>query len=337
MGLCGSSLTINQSQINSSKINEDISIMNDSELQKNITNETTFNYKAKIGERELAIYVKKKSKIEITLINDKESSWSFLPNDNLTNILGNANYKYKDNNIGCLLARISTSKKYYSPKDNIIKFTAEDTGSLIITANLDPNNYSLYEPKGIINLLIKGGEKVSKNKIDKLTGFNYFSYDKKNKEKYLSLENQDISRYINKARCNIEKYINNFILDFEDKTFNTKKYSNLPLCQINNILFEIAEEHCKYLSINGTSGEFGKDGIPFEKRIEKYNIRDKCSECILYGYDNPILIVNYLIIDKYSKKKENRKKLLNKKYSKVGISLNKHISFGHCCVIVFQE
>jgi hypothetical protein len=64
MGLCGSSLTINQSQINSSKINEDISIMNDSELQKNITNETTFNYKAKIGERELAIYVKKSLKLK---------------------------------------------------------------------------------------------------------------------------------------------------------------------------------------------------------------------------------------------------------------------------------
>ena len=334
MGLCGTSITINQSQSNSSTTNEEVSIFdleNSKELKKII------NLKARIGERELSIYIKKKSKIEIAFVDSKESSWSFLPNDKLTNILGNPNYKYKDNNIGCLLARISTSKKYYSPKDKIIKFTAEESGSLIITPNLDPNDYSIYQPKGAINLFIKGSEFIDKKIIDELTGYKSFPYNKGNKEKCLSIIYKEILRYINKARSNIEKYINDFILGTKIKNFNMKKYTDLPLCQINHTLYEIAEEHCQYLCINGTSGTFGADGNSFQKRIEKYNLVNKCSECIIFGYDNPILIVNYLIVDKYSKTKENRKKLLNKKFLKVGISLNKHISYGYCCVIVFQE
>lgn len=347
MGLCGTSSTLGRNNMNLSIINEEDSNYSKNISQKEISNNEIFkeqnvqknldfNFKAIIGEKELSIYITKNSKIEISFYNN--SKWSFFQNEEFTDYSGNSNYKYKNFNIGCLLVRISTSKKYNNPNKNKIKFIAEESGSLIFKPNLDPNYYSTYEPKGSISLTIIGGKFVAKRKIDELTGYKYLVYGKTENEKCFSLSHKEISRYINKARSNIKKYINDFILDFKDKNFNMDLYNDLPLCKIDNLLYNIAEEHCQDLCFNGTSGHIGTDGNSFQKRLEKYIISDKfCAECIVYGIDNPILIVNSLIVDKYSKNKENRKKLLNNKYSKIGISLNRHISFGYCCVIIFQE
>lgn len=337
MGLCGSSFL--KDYKNNSIINEDSTIILNESQNSNPEKNCYFDFKAMIGEKELSIYILKNAKIEIHFINNNKPTWSFLQNDKLKDYMGNENYKYNDCNIGCFLARISTSKIYNYPINNKIKFKAEEAGSLIISSNLDPNNYSYYEPKGSILIDIYGGKFVAKKRIDEYTGYKFFSNGGK-KDKCYSLDLKEILRYINKARSNIKKYINDFILDFNDKDFNIKQNYNydLPLCQIDNILLEIAEKHCKDLCINGTFGHIGSDGSTFEKRLEKNNIlNEKCKECIIYGFNNPILIVNFLIEDKYSKNKENRKILLNKNYTKVGISLNKHISLGYCCVIIFQE
>ena len=292
-----------------------------------------------VGEKELSIYILKNTKIEINFINNNKPTWSFIQNDKLKDYMGNTDYKYNDNNIGCFLARISTSKKYNFPINNRIKFKAEETGSLLISSNLDPKDYSYYEPKGSILVNINGGNSAAKRKIDEYTGYKFFFYGDKS-EKCYSLDLKEISRYINKARSNIKKYINDFMINFNDKDFNRQQNYNydIPLCEIDNILYEIAEKHCKDLCINGTFGHIGSDGSTFKKRLEKYNIsNEKCEECIIYGFNNPILIVNFLIEDKYSRNKTYRKILLNKNFTKVGISLNKHISLGYCCIIIFQE
>ena len=75
-----------------------------------------------------------------------------------------------------------------------------------------------------------------------------------------------------------------------------------------------------------------------QNRIEKQKIKSKeYAECIIYGYNNPISIINFLIINRYSKDKKERKILLNDKFKKIGISLMEHLVFGYCCVIVFSD
>ena len=120
-------------------------------------------------------------------------------------------------------------------------------------------------------------------------------------------------------------------MDFNDKEFNFEEIKDLPLLTIDNKLFEIAEDHCIYLSTNGTSGHIGKNNM----KNESDNIKNEnYTECIIYGLKNPILIVNFLIIDKYSKNKENRKNIFNPKFTRIGISILEHISYGYCCVII---
>ena len=343
MGLCGTFHVIEKTKPNNSSTFDQNSTKNESssnndrnKIDKENKAYTEFNFNAILGEKECPIYIEKDNKIEINVLQDNESKWSFLPNEESIDFRGYNNYQYKDMNLGCLLARISTSKNYINIDNEHITFTSLGTGSLVLMANLDQNNYSFYKPDGKIKLKIIGGYSYDEDDIDELTGYKSIKYYKTENEKYLSKIYINILRYINKARSNIQKYINDFLFDYNDLDFDFKKLNNLPLCEMNKKLYEIAEEHCQDLCVNGTSGHFGTNGSSIKSRLEKNKISLKdYAECIIYVIKNPILIVNSLILHKYSKKKENRNNLFNKKFSIIGISLNKHISYGYCCVILF--
>ena len=213
--------------------------------------------------------------------------------------------------------------------------------TFLISANLDMNNYLFYEPKGSLKLIIKGGELYDIKMLDVLTNYDIDIGDiKKKDEKAYSEINLSILRYINKARINLKQYINDFILDNKFSENDELNIENKKLSQfeIEHKLYKVAEAHCKDLCNNGTSGHVGSDNSTLENRIEKFKIKSKkYDECIIFGYNNPISIVNSLIINKYSKKKKERKIFLNNNYKKIGISLGEHICYGYCCVIVFSE
>ena len=355
MGLCGSSdinvkdgfntniaYDMNGNQLDNSDIFSQTSIYRFNSI-KTYNNNKIFEIEieAFIGEREYPIYISKNCKIEINISEDKNYLWAFLPKEKKVDFKGYSDYKYNNLNLGCLLLRISTSHDYIPLNSNKYKFTSENEGSLIFSANLNFDKYLFYEPKGSLKLIIKGGDIYDMKMIDELTDYNYKSFDyKKKDEKAHSEINLIISRYINKARNNIKKYFNDFILDYElkeedDIPIKNKKLSSL---EIDNKLFKVAEGHCKYLCNNGTSGHFGSEGSTLQNRIEKQKIKSKAyAECIVYGYNNPISIINFLIADKYSKNKKERKILLNDKFKKIGISLGEHLCFGYCCVIVFSD
>ena len=300
-----------------------------------------FEIEAFIGEREYPIYIPKKSKIEINILEDKNFLWAFLPEEKMIDFKGYSNYKYNNKNLGCLLLRISSSHNYYQVNSNKFKFVSDAEGSLIISANLDIDNYLFYEPKGSIKLMIQGGELCDIKTIDELTkyGLKSINYKKKEGKPYSEIY-LNILRYINKARINIEKYINDFIIDYDSSINEEFPIENKQLspCEIDTKLYKLAEEHCKDLGKNGTSGHMGTDGTNLKNRGEKHKIKTKdYAECIVYGYDNPISIINFLIVNKYSKNKKERKILLNNKYKKVGISLNQHICYSYCCVLIFSE
>ena len=91
--------------------------------------------------------------------------WSFLPNENPVSYLGYPNYQYNNYNIGILLLRISGSQKIYYLDKMINSFKADSKGSLLISANLDPNDYLLYEPKGVLSITINGGIHYDENEL----------------------------------------------------------------------------------------------------------------------------------------------------------------------------
>ena len=357
MGLCGSSdinvkeginenLTydMNGNQLENSEILSRVSTRHSFRIKTYNNNKILeFELEAFIGEREFPIYITKKSKIEINILEDKNYLWGFLPEEKMVDFKGYSNYKNNNINLGCLLVRISSSHDFFQVDHHKFKFSSQEQGSLMMSANLDFDNCLFYEPKGSLKLIIKGGELCDMNIIDELTDYNSKMGNIKNTDETAYSEmNVSILRYINKARSNIEKYINDFILEDlseeEEEVDSLLKNKKLSPYEIDVKLYKIAEEHCKDIGSNGTSGHIGTDGSTFKERLEKHKIKSKeCEESIIYGYNNPISIVNFLVIDKYSKNCRERKNLLNNKYKKIGISLHKHLCYGYCCVIVFSE
>ena len=122
--------------------------------------------------------------------------------------------------------------------------------------------------------------------------------------------------------------------DNDDKLKNMSLYSY----KMDNKLCTVAENFCNDLCSNGTNGNIGSDGSTLTERLKKENIKlDEYSESILYGYNNPIEIVNNLIIDRYSKNEKNKKNIFNPNFTKVGIALMNHIAYRFCCVIIYGK
>ena len=278
---------------------------------------STLNFilEATIGEIEIPIYVEKNENIMIIIkpINTDNSHniWSFLPNENPVSYLGYPNYQYNNYNIGILLLRISGSQKIYYLDKMINSFKADSKGSLLISANLDPNDYLLYEPKGVLSITINGGIHYDENELYSPYDINSIMSNKEDINMNYINKEKKILKYINIARNNLLKFINDYFTLEEIneylkflKKFNFKK-NELQMCDKLNMA---AQEHCKDLCNNCSTGEIGTDGSNLLDRIKKYyGNKFFYGENIIYGVNNPLLIVKSMIIDKYSKKKKIEK------------------------------
>ena len=308
---------------------------------------STLNFilEATIGEIEIPIYVEKNENIMIIIkpINTDNSHniWSFLPNENPVSYLGYPNYQYNNYNIGILLLRISGSQKIYYLDKMINSFKADSKGSLLISANLDPNDYLLYEPKGVLSITINGGIHYDENELYSPYDINSIMSNKEDINMNYINKEKKILKYINIARNNLLKFINDYFTLEEIneylkflKKINFKK-KELQMCDKLNMA---AQEHCKDLCNNCSTGEIGTDGSNLLDRIKKYyGNKFFYGENIIYGVNNPLLIVKSMIIDKYSKKKKNRENIFFLRYNRVGICLREHLAYKYCCVITFSE
>ena len=310
----------------------------------NISLSSNFIIEATIGEIEIPIYVEKNEIIMINIksMNDNNSQnmWSFFPNENPVDYLGYQNYQYNNYNIGALLLRISGSQNIYHLDKTINSLKVDSKGSLLISANLDPNNYLIYEPKGSLLINIKGNFSIE-NELSSQNNIN--SYISEKKDIKLNYNNNEIKilNYINKARNNLNKFINDYFLideiNQELKEFMEKKIEIKEL-QICDKLNMASKEHCEDLCKNNISGETGTDGSNSSCRIKRYYKNSSFQgENIIYGINNPLLIVKRIILDKYSKNKKNRENLFSNNYNKIGICIGEHLAYKFCCVIDFSD
>lgn len=303
-----------------------------------------FIIEATIGEIEVPIYLEKGENfsiiIEPTNDNISQNKWSFLQNENPVDFTGYNNYQYNNINIGAIMLRIKGSQKINLLNKSNNTFTADSSGNILISANLNPNDYSIYEPKGLLLLTIIGGNYSEEKDLNSSFEINLVKKMSLNYD--FQMKEIKISNYINEARNNLHKFIEDYFMpeeinkDLKDFIEEIKfKRNELKISEELNI---IAREHCEDLCQNNTCGEIGADGSSlgdrFEKKFKKLFFFE---ESISYEIDNPLLIVKRMIQDKYCKKKHNRENIFFIRYNKIGVCLRKHLAYKFCCVIVFSE
>ena len=252
------------------------------------------------------------------------------------NYLGYQNYKYNNYNVGALFVRIRGSNEIYHLDKTINTFKANSKGSLLFRANLDPNDYSIYKPKGALSVKIIGGKHLEETEL-----YKPYPNDIANNNDYWDiLKEKKIIKYINNARNNFLEFVNDYFYFIDNREI--KYFINNNIFKGKQLVYDkklniVAKQHCEDLCSNGTCGDIGSNGLDFKDRIKKYYANSLYNgESIIYGTNNPLLIVKTMIEDRYSKTKKNRKNLMFLHYTKVGICLRKHISYKYCCVIVFS-
>lgn len=292
-----------------------------------------FNIEATIGEIEIPIFLEKNENLIIKIKdnnNNSQNNWSFLKNEKPVDYLGYPQYKYKNNNIGALFLRIKGSPQIYRLSNKINSFKVNYNGSLLFWANLNPNDYSIYEPKGSIQITIIGGNYIYEKELNP-----YYNINNENEKKIL--------KYINIARNNILQFVNDYFNinenEINQEIINYINKNNFKRKELiyDNELNNISKEHCEYLCSIGTTGEIDNNNLNIKDKIKKKCNSFYTSVSILYGINNPLLIVKRMILDKYSKSKINRTNLLFHRINKVGICLREHIAYKFCCVICFSE
>ena len=189
------------------------------------SNSYTYSIPATLGEVEIPIVVERKEKIIIKIKqnnNNEKNEWSFIINEKPVDYNGYSNYKYRNVNIGALFLRITGDNKIYhlnKPENTII---ANDRGNLLFFANLDINDYQIYEPKGSLNITICGGNYSADKELFISNNINSFS----NKDK-IDLEDKKehlIVDYINKARNNLKKFYHMYFCNIDEINLELKEY-----------------------------------------------------------------------------------------------------------------
>ena len=303
---------------------------------------TIFNIEATIGEIEVPIFVEKNENI-IIKINDNNinSSWSFLPKEKPIDFLGYKNYQYKNNYLGALFLRISGSLEIYHLNKNINTIKANSKGSLLFFANLDPKDYSIYEPKGSIMINVIGGNHIFESELNSPYDINNTFINKNNYNGKYNPKEKIILKYINKARNDLNEFFNAYFnieeINKELKDYIMKNNFKRKELIFNKELNDFAKEHCEYLCDNGTTGKIDKDGLNFKDKIKMKFHSFYIGINAIYEISNPLLIVKRMIQDKYSKNKNNRTNIFFKQYNKIGICLRRHIAYKYCCIIIFSE
>jgi uncharacterized protein YkwD len=110
----------------------------------------------------------------------------------------------------------------------------------------------------------------------------------------------------------------------------------LPELVLSEGLTKCAQAHANDLSETGETGHSGSDGSNMGRRIDKYGQwSGKVGECIAVQSANALDVILQWIIDDGVKSRGDRKTLLSKDFTKIGIGFNpNHKSYKTCAVVV---
>ena len=305
-------------------------IENKSFLIKTTKNKIDIIIPATIGEVEYPIYFQTNDEIIIE-VNDMSETWEFLSEYGKTNIKGYDDIKYNNKNLGCLFLRIAGTKELININEKINYIKCIKDRNIFFSANLNPNDYSEYEPEGEIHLTIKLNNK--NNEIKYLIKHLVSEDDKINNK--LELE---IIYYINYIRTKPKEFLNNYLyyLNKDDKLYKLlNEFSSLPPLKKNNILSKFAIKTCRKICMDGTTGI---DYTNLKTQINEKGLELKqLAINSLYGIKNSLFIVIKMLLDKYNKNNQNKFNILFPDYNIIGVSLKKHISYRYACIIIFGE
>ena len=112
-----------------------------------------------------------------------------------------------------------------------------------------------------------------------------------------------------------------------------------PILNCDFNLYKIAKQHGLDLDASGDVGHVSIEGLNLEERLQSFGILSNCySEVCSFGKACPIgILIQLLTDDEDIDNSHNRDTLVNGTFTNVGLSIQKHKTFGSSCVITLVK
>ena len=153
-----------------------------------------------------------------------------------------------------------------------------------------------------------------------------------------------IGKYMNDQGNNENNSVNMNDNEYTNNN-SSKNNNNVNKLDIERVLksdyqiYKIAQKHASDLNKTGSTGHVSVEGLVLEERLKAKNIDTNCfSEVCSFGKSCPIGILLQLLIDDDDvDNSQNRDTLINGNFSHIGISIQKHKTYGSSCVITLVK
>lgn len=290
---------------------------------------------ATIQANDTLIFTKKGDPFSFTSV---KGQWCILSEYGMTSYKGYQNIQSQQRNVCCLLFRILGGMTQMVEVGKV--YIADSTGQIQFFPNIDENDVTFYNPKGYLEIKIKGTRKLLQNKIDSVCGWNNI---KPSASPFLTVKENMIVDYINKIRSaprlfsNLYLNANSAYKEIKEALLECTPISQL---EVSEALTSTAQAHAKDIGESGITGHIGSDNSTLKERVTKHSNGRKIvyfGENSYYSSDNPLSLVIEMILDNVSIDKSNRLNILNPQFNSIGVSIYKHHAFKWCCIIVFGE
>lgn len=261
--------------------------------------------------------------------------------------------------LGCLLGHVQGGECFMI--ENKLKYTSKSKGYLMMFQN---NGSYETNPFGYLDVYVTGGKIYKYHELERLSGWNYNIIDTNEYAYYLSEKEKDLVILLNKLRTNPAKFAAKYLSHlvgmntYYEETYNTlismqrnydeqttdkgSTYSNFEserVLKSDLNIYKIAEKHGSDLDKTGTVGHTSAEGLKLEERLKSFGVESNCfSEVCSFGKSCPIgILLQLLVDDEDINNSQNRETLIENNFSHVGVSIQKHKTYGYSCVITLVK
>lgn len=262
--------------------------------------------------------------------------WGFFEHNELFDSLGCPSFEEKPNNMnfGSLVGYIP-GEPYFAVYDGM-QIVPEKDGPLYLFQN---NGLYSVNPRGSLEIEIKGGTPMSLYEIEKQLGWDLGNLDTSIPE----MKEDEVALLIllNKVRTNPKLFAQQYLINTGkavenelEEVLNTMDV--LPVLSTNKKVYEISRNHAIDLGQNKIAGHTSSNGLNMEQRLQQGGINTKVfAENCIFGYNDPLEIILRLLIDEDNENRNQRKIILSKDFNIVGISIEPHS--GEFCWSCIQD
>ncbi|HAS42036.1 MAG TPA: hypothetical protein DCS93_16265 [Microscillaceae bacterium] len=283
-------------------------------------------HKVRVGTKKMAItniYFKKGENLFIAVT----GTWTFKKpmarvNHQGHNALGAIN---QYGNLGVLLGQIGEGDPFIIQTGGSL--IAKNDGRLKLFANIS-DQYMSERSAGVLNVLVRGGKKMSSEALEKLAGWDLAKLNTANGVPGMRKVEKEMVILLNKARTNPTKFAKEYLTDIKLRDPIARE---LYLAMLETKpMGPIKPEEVLLIPARRMAQVFGTKGK------EKLNGKPKYATMLAFNRSTSLDVLLDMLLDKELSNRLRRKQILNPEFKSFGVGFHPHTKYRYIWVMMYQ-